>query len=80
MGLAMVGPSASGKSTIAKALVGLWPPLGGAVRLDGAALDQWAPDDLGRCLGYLPQEVALFDGTVAENIPASTRPRHPSNH
>ncbi|PPQ37759.1 type I secretion system ABC transporter, PrtD family [Rhodoblastus acidophilus] len=68
MGLALVGPSASGKSTLAKALVGLWPPRGGAVRLDGAALDQWAHDDLGRCLGYLPQEVALFDGTVAENI------------
>jgi len=68
MGLAIVGPSASGKSTLAKALVGLWPHVGGAVRLDGAALDQWAPDDLGRCLGYLPQEVALFDGTVAENI------------
>jgi ABC-type protease/lipase transport system fused ATPase/permease subunit len=68
MGLALVGPSASGKSTLAKALVGLWPAFGGAVRLDGAALDQWAPDDLGRWLGYLPQEVALFDGTVAENI------------
>lgn len=68
MGLALLGPSASGKSTLAKALVGLWPALGGAVRLDGAALDQWAPDDLGRSLGYLPQDVALFDGTVAENI------------
>lgn len=67
-GLALIGPSASGKSTLAKALVGLWPALDGAVRLDGASLDQWPRDDLGRSLGYLPQEVALFDGTVAENI------------
>ena len=67
-GLALIGPSASGKSTLAKALVGLWPAREGVVRLDGAALDQWAPDDLGRCLGYLPQNVELFDGTVAENI------------
>ncbi len=68
MGMALVGPSASGKSTLAKALVGLWPAEKGVVRLDGASLDQWAHDDLGRHLGYLPQDVALFDGTVAENI------------
>jgi ATP-binding cassette, subfamily C, bacterial PrsD len=68
MGLALIGPSASGKSTLAKALVGLWPAFDGVVRLDGAALDQWPHDDLGRSLGYLPQDVALFDGTVAENI------------
>jgi PrtD family type I secretion system ABC transporter len=68
MGMALVGPSASGKSTLAKALVGLWPAVNGVVRLDGASLDQWAHDDLGRHLGYLPQDVALFDGTVAENI------------
>ena len=67
-GLALIGPSASGKSTLAKALVGLWPACEGVVRLDGAALDQWAHDDLGRSLGYLPQNVELFDGTVAENI------------
>jgi ATP-binding cassette subfamily C protein PrsD len=68
MGMALVGPSASGKSTLAKALVGLWPASEGVVRLDGASLDQWGHDDLGRHLGYLPQDVALFDGTVAENI------------
>jgi ATP-binding cassette, subfamily C, bacterial PrsD len=68
MGLALVGPSASGKSSLAKALVGLWAPDGGAVRLDGATLDQWHIDELGKHLGYLPQDVALFDGTVAENI------------
>jgi ATP-binding cassette, subfamily C, type I secretion system permease/ATPase len=67
MGLALLGPSASGKSSLAKALVGIWPAKG-VVRLDGAALEQWHCDDLGRHLGYLPQTVSLFDGTVAENI------------
>jgi len=68
MGLALLGPSASGKSSLTKALVGVWPAASGTVRLDGAALDQWHFDDMGRHLGYLPQNVALFDGTVAENI------------
>jgi PrtD family type I secretion system ABC transporter len=68
MGLAVLGASASGKSSLARALVGIWPAANGAVRLDGAALDQWHSDDLGRHLGYLPQNVALFDGTVADNI------------
>jgi len=66
--LAVIGPSASGKSSLARALVGIWPPLDGAVRLDGAPLDQWAPDELGPYLGYLPQDIELFDGSVAENI------------
>ncbi len=68
MGLALLGASASGKTSLTKALVGVWPALHGVVRLDGAALDQWNHDELGRHIGYLPQDVALFDGTIAENI------------
>jgi ATP-binding cassette subfamily C protein PrsD len=68
MGLALLGASASGKTSLSKALVGIWPAQQGVVRLDGAAIDQWTNEDLGRYLGYLPQDVALFDGTVAENI------------
>jgi PrtD family type I secretion system ABC transporter len=67
-GLALLGASASGKTSLSKALVGIWPAQHGVVRLDGAALDQWRNEDLGRYIGYLPQDVALFDGTVAENI------------
>ena len=66
--LGVIGPSASGKSTLARMLVNVWRPMAGTVRLDGAALDQYSDDDFGRFVGYLPQEVALFDGTVAENI------------
>jgi ATP-binding cassette subfamily C protein PrsD len=68
MGLALLGASASGKTSLSKALVGIWPAQQGVVRLDGAALDQWRNEDLGRHIGYLPQDVSLFDGTVAENI------------
>jgi ATP-binding cassette subfamily C protein len=69
-GLGIIGPSASGKSTLARALTGIWQPTSpsGSVRLDGAALDQWSPEALGRHIGYLPQEIALFAGTVSENI------------
>ena len=69
-GLAVIGPSASGKSTLARALVGVWAPLprGGAVRLDGATLDQYSAEALGRDIGYLPQDIELFDGTVSQNI------------
>jgi ATP-binding cassette, subfamily C, bacterial PrsD len=68
MGLVLLGASASGKTSLSKALVGIWSARQGIVRLDGAALDQWRNEDLGRYIGYLPQDVALFDGTVAENI------------
>ena len=63
----IAGPSASGKSTLARALAGVWHPAGGSVRLDGAELEQYGPI-LGQHVGYLPQEVVLFEGTVAENI------------
>lgn len=66
--LGVIGPSASGKSTLARALTGIWRPAAGAVRLDGAALQHYDPDVLGSYIGYLPQDVVLFDGSVAENI------------
>jgi ATP-binding cassette, subfamily C, bacterial len=64
----VIGVSAAGKSTLARVLTGLWRPASGSVRLDGAALDQYEPETLGRYIGYLPQDVVLFSGTVAENI------------
>ncbi|HEU0290856.1 MAG TPA: type I secretion system permease/ATPase [Burkholderiales bacterium] len=66
--LGIIGPSASGKSTLARSLVGIWPPQVGKVLLDGATLEQWPAAALGPSIGYLPQDVQLFDGTVAENI------------
>ena len=66
--LAVIGPSASGKTTLLKALTGLWKPLSGSVRLDGAEVSEWLRGDLGRYLGYVPQEIEFFEGTVAENI------------
>ena len=66
--MGVIGPSGAGKTSLAKALIGVWPPAGGRVRLDTATLDQYDPDVLGSYIGYLPQTVTLFDGTIAENI------------
>jgi len=66
--LGVIGPTASGKSSLARMLVGVWTPARGTVRLDGATLDQWSPEALGRHVGYVPQDVELFNGTVAQNI------------
>lgn len=66
--IGIIGQSGSGKSTLARAIVGVWPAVRGAVTLDGAPLPQWKPDQLGRHLGYLPQDVELFEGTIAQNI------------
>lgn len=66
--MGVIGPSGAGKSTLARAITGVWRPAGGKVRLDGATLDQYAPSVLGQLIGYLPQRVQLFDGTIADNI------------
>jgi len=66
--MGVIGPSGAGKSTLARAITGVWRPAGGKMRLDGAALDQYDADTLGSYVGYLPQRVTLFDGTIAENI------------
>ena len=66
--MGVIGPSGAGKSTLARAILGIWRPASGKVRLDGASLDNYDSDSLGRYIGYLPQDVALFSGTIAENI------------
>ncbi|MFZ1923165.1 MAG: type I secretion system permease/ATPase [Xanthobacteraceae bacterium] len=66
--LGVIGPTASGKSSLARMLVGVWAAARGTVRLDGATLDQWSPEALGRYIGYIPQDVELFNGTVAQNV------------
>jgi ATP-binding cassette, subfamily C, bacterial PrsD len=67
-GLGIIGPSGSGKSSLARMLVGVWQPARGKIRLDGATYDQWVPETLGGHIGYLPQDVELLSGTIAENI------------
>ena len=66
--IGVIGPSGAGKSTLARALTGVWLPAGGTIRLDGAGLEQYGAEDLGRHIGYLPQRVQLFEGTIAQNI------------
>ncbi|MCB1520362.1 MAG: type I secretion system permease/ATPase [Hyphomicrobiaceae bacterium] len=68
--MGVIGATAAGKSTLGRALVGIWKPshIASAIRVDGASLDQWPPTELGRHIGYLPQDIGLFEGTVAENI------------
>ncbi len=66
--LGVIGPSGAGKTSFVRALIGVWKPLRGAIRLDGAALDQWDPEILGQHIGFMSQQVELFDGTVAQNI------------
>ena len=67
-GLAIIGPSGSGKTSLTRLLVGAWHPQRGSVRLDGAKLDQWSPQDLGQYIGYLPQKAVLLDGSISDNI------------
>lgn len=67
-GLGIIGPSAAGKSSLVRTIVGAWAPARGNIRLDGAAITQWDREALGRHIGYLPQDIELFDGTIAENI------------
>lgn len=73
--VAVIGPSAAGKSSLVRAMLGVWPCHAGKVRVDGAELSQYSRVDLGRSIGYLPQDVELFDGTISENIARYEQPK-----
>ena len=66
--IAVIGPSASGKSSFVRAMVGVWPVANGTIRFDGSDIRHWDSEELGQYIGYLPQDVELFSGTIAENI------------
>lgn len=66
--LGIIGPSASGKSSLVRAIAGVWPVIAGTIKLDHAPITQWNPEELGSHVGYLPQDIALFDGSIADNI------------
>lgn len=70
--LGVIGPSASGKSSLGRAVTGIWAPMAGSVRLGGVSIEQYGEETLGRLIGYVPQRVGLFDGTIAENIARMT--------
>ncbi len=74
--LGIIGPSGSGKTTLGKIMVGALAPTVGAVRIDGARMSDWDQDELGRHIGYMPQESSLFEGTIKENISRFARPRN----
>src|SRR5260221_11131017 len=75
--LAIIGPSAAGKSSLIRVLLGVWPAVAGTVRLDGFAVNQFDPNELGPYVGYLPQDVEVFSGTVAPNIARFPQPTPP---
>ena len=75
----IIGPSAAGKTTLGRLIVGVWPPQNGSLRLDGAEISQWKPEDRGQYIGYLPQDIELFGGTVADNIARYEENYEPAN-
>lgn len=77
-GMGIIGHSGSGKSTLARAIVGITPVLRGSIRFDGSELEQWPPESIGKIIGYLPQDVQLFDGTISENISRFTANADPN--